>query len=728
MSLLDLASAWVQSKTAHHELKAQRHQRLQEQLETPNSLIESIWEDQDDRFQNLRAVREQLREYHKIRVSGGIIATLLEIRALMVFGVGGVFTAEQDNVSDWLNTQLDDIDTLLYDIGTDAYFYGYSLAEIRETVGGDFAELTLIQPWTTVPRLDRSGTVDRWEQEIKTKAGRTENTFRPDDVLHFRVMKSSGRDPVGMSLLGRAMEEAESFRDNQRSIKNAIQLQGFPKYHVKVGREDGAPPDDNELRRLRPQFDNVHELTKWITGRDVEIKTVGAEGFEFEGITTHDLSKLALAFMLPIELTQITGGDGLGTGFPARVRERMFLLSAQAHQSLMARQLVEQVAKPLLVEYGPVSEEQVDDLDLGFSFEDPIVDVEKTATKLSAVGDDMRVNERRDMLDLEPLEGSEGEQYIAPAEEERNESQPDSSGLFQDSETLAALQRAGISARVLETIADYTTRQGTTSNAVQDLEQWVEEFADQPSQALEPYKVALSLFAADQGVTVDEAREQPVENLVRWLERNRNLQSSGAQASELAETDWWDEHLEALQERTWRSDDKQLFGFTEGTVPQFVKDQLLSAVLEGSPIFSDIKSIPDSELMEFRLFMADQLTSDGWTITDMRDEIVDQFGVDEHRAETMARSTTQNMVNEARETGYRERDNFDDLRFDWSGMSFDPNRSSDVCQAIKDEIPDEGMHLDELKQLVHEKSKEHGHEPKGWSPHPNCTHSHVRVV
>lgn len=626
-----LAGTWAKAKTA----------RLQASLETPESWIEAGGQTDAERFQSRKAQRKQLEEYHNIRVDGGVIAALLEARALMVFGPGGKFASEDDAVADWLNEEaLNDRDSLVLDIGTDSYFYGYSLGELRETNGGDFGDIKLIQPWTTVPNLDRHGEIGNWEQEIKTGAGRSTQTFDPDDVVHFKTMKASGRDPVGMSLLGRAMDETKAYRDNQQAIQNAVKMQGFPKFHVQLGREGGAVVDDNELRRARPMFDNIHELTKWVTGQDVDIEVIEAENFEFEGITEHDLSKLAIAFMLPIELTQIGGGDGLGTGFPAKLRRQLFLLGARSHQRLLGDQLVQQVGRPLLEEYAPNGLDP--EAPLEYTFNDPITDIEELDTIASAVGDDMTVNERRDLFDLPPLDDDEvGEQYDPPATERED---------------------------------------------------------DDP-------------FGGGGGGLFSEAPED---------------------AHDLADDRdpfWWEDHLDAMADKVaWGEDtDHRLFGFSEDETPQFVKRQLRNAVLSGSPIFSDIESIPAAALGDFRMFMADSLTDDGWTISEMQDEIMDQFGVeDAQRAETMARSTTQNMVSEAAEAGYRDREDFADLRFRWPDI--DDGRDSDICLEIVDRVPDEGLPLGELKDVVQSAAEELGGDPRGWTPHPNCRRRPLRVV
>jgi hypothetical protein len=618
----ELAGTWAKAKT--HKLRAR--------IETPDSWIAGGGTTDTTRWQDRRAKRDQLKEYHKVRQDGGVVATLLEARALMVFGPGGKFQSDDDAAAEWLNDEWNDRDNTLLDIGTDAYFYGHSLAEWRETRAGDFGEITLIEPHTTIPELDRNGEIEQWEQKIKTPMGKTSTqTFDPDDIMHFKTMKSSGRDPVGMSLLGRAMDEAKAYHDHQEAIDNAIQMQGFPKFHVKLGREDGAVIDDNELRRARPRFDNINELTKWVTGQDVDIDIIEAENFEFEGITEHDLSKLAIAFMLPVELTQIGGGDGLGTGFPAKLRRQLFLLGARSHQRTLGDQIVQQIGRPMLERYAPddvVS--NADDINLEFTFNDPITDMEELNTQVSAIGDDMTVNERRDLFGLSPLDDEEtGEQFDTPGS---GDAGPDD-GLFMDDHELA---------------------------------------------------------------TDDDF--------------------------------WWEDWFDAAEEQmVWADDtDHSLFGFSGGETPAFIKAQLFEAVLEGSPIFSDIESIPNSELMDFRTFMADSLTDDGWTITEMRDEIADRFDVEPERAETMARSTTQNMVSEAAEQGYKQRDDFEDLRFTWPEIN--DGRDSDVCLSIVEAVPDEGLPLDDLKDTIHDVADEHDLDPRGWTPHPNCRRRPIRVT
>jgi len=672
-----LAGTWAQAKT----------QRLQEQLDAPESWIEGGGTSDRDRWQDRRATRDQLKEYHNIRVDGGVIATLLEARSLMVFGPGGQFTSEDDDVAAWLNDTWNDRDIQLVDIGTDTYFYGYSLGEIRETNGGDFGEITLIQPWTTVPELNRQGEIDEWEQTIKTDAGTSTQTFDPDDVLHFNVMKASGRDPVGMSMLGRAMDEAGAYRENQQAIQNAVQLQGFPKFHVSLGSDDGPVIDDNELRRARPQFDNIHELTKWVTGNDVEIDIVEAENFDFEGITEHDLSKLAIAFMLPIELTQIAGGDGLGTGFPAKLRRQLFMLGARAHQRLLGDHLVQQVGRPLLQNYAP--DDLVgdgEDINLEFVFNDPLTDMDELNKQVGAIGSDMTVDERRDLFDLPPLDDeSLGDDFEPPGRAD-NTPAPDAEGDGFSGDQRLAEQQFGedetVSAQVLGWIAEFAEDDGTIDEPISEILTWIDEAADTPNEAISRVQSAVTVFANSQGVRFGEATEQPVENLLQYLQRQRNLQGDGADAEQLvAEIETYRDGFDAI---VWGELDHDLaqpvFG-NDDDVPANVRNRLSDAA--NAVAWSDTEGAPPGNLRDF--FVRKLSQPQGWSINSLVSGLREEFGTfdgPDHR-ENIARTKSAALLSEAKRRAFEDlEDGVDgDLLYFWDGPSDDT--TTDACSELK---------------------------------------------
>lgn len=715
-SIRQLASAWTQAKTT--QLRYEAH-RLQTALEPPDSWVESGGESNTpDRFQDRKAKRSQLKEYHDVRVDGGIVAALLEARGLMVFGVGCDYTAEQDAVATWLNDQFDQLDLLALDIGTDALFYPYSLGEVRETNGGDFGKLELIEPWTTIPEVNRHGEITGWEQQIDRFAGKSTKTFEPDDLWHFTVKKASGRDPVGMSMLGQVMDEAKAYRDNQQAIQNAVQLHGFPKWHIKLGREGGAVIDDNELRRARPMFDNINELTKWVTGQDVDIDVKSPEGFEFEKITEHDLSKLAIAMMLPVEISQIGGGDGLGTGFPARLRERLFLLSAQAQQNALAGQMVA-FGKHLIEEYAPPDIQalagDLEDFTLGFEFDDPITDMDELQSKVNAIGDDMTVNERRAMFGLPELDDeSIGEDFERPGE-----SDPGGFGEGDESPDIG-LQGAGLANDMLSWVRTYADDGGSLDDSIGDVAAWLEDFADAPSEAISRLREGVAIFANAQGVAVDEAAEQPVGNLLSYFAEHRNLQApEGVEREHDYDTDpaalfqELQAYRDGFEAIVWADIEHDLAGPSFGgddDVPANVRNRLEEASRFVS--WSDTEGVPPGNLREFFVSKLEQ--PQGWSIDSLANGLRSQFGArlgEPEERVNIARTKSAALLNQAKRMAFEDlEDGIDgDLLYFWDGPQDDD--TTEACTEFKELTnPEHGgtpRPRDEFDSLMNEIQSEH---------------------
>lgn len=705
-SARSLASAWTEAKTA--ELKHRAH-TLQTRLDSPESWAETFGStDATDRWQDRQAKRDELETYHSIRVDGGIVASLLEARSLMVFGVGGQFVDEVEDTAspaNWLNNAFADQDLLTLDIGTDALFYGYALGETRETNGGEFGRIELVQPWTTVPKVSNKGEVLAWEQSVGKYAGREHTQeFDPDDVYHFNAMKASGRDPVGMSMLGRAMDEAQAYKDNQEAIQNAVTMHGFPKWHIKLGREDGAVIDDNELRRARPMFDDVTEVTKWLTGQDVDIDVISPESFEFEGITEHDLSKLAIAFMLPVELTQLGGGDGLGTGFPAKLRERLFLLSANAQQRSLAADLVG-MAHTLLNEYSEFSEQAIDDANIDYQFEEPITDIEELQTKINAVGPDMTVNERREAFGMAPLDDETiGEDFDSPGQDAE-------AGAFGGPELQDG--RDNLPSQTLRWLTDFAKADGSVDDPVADWLTWMAEFDDEPSTKVNRARVAVSLFAADQGIDFEQALEQPASNLVRFLERNRNLADNGPSvATLLSELDIYHSGFESIVWGEYDGDvDLAQPAFAnDDDVPANVVNRLERAADQVN--WDDIQGVPPGNARDY--FVRKLSQPQGWSVDSLSNGLLREFGAYEgepNERVNAVRTKSASLLNQSKRMAFEDLEDGIDgqLLYFWDGP--DDENNTEACiefrQATNPEYGGTPRPWDEFQSLMADIRQDH---------------------
>ena len=211
----------------------------------------------------------------------------------------------------------------------------------------------------------------------------------------------------------------------------------------------------------------------------------------------------------------------------------------------------------------------------------------------------------------------------------------------------------------------------------------------------------------------------------------RNLEIGN---DELANAPEWDRPLLEIHQRMWTDSDTRLLNFFESTTPEFVKNRIREAIMSGS-VFSDIDDFDGTDLMQLREYMRETLTSDGWTIDGLADQLeqLDEI-TDAARAETIARTETASVLNTAREEGYEERG--DDNRFYWSGNL--DGRQTEACEWLINETnPNYGgdpVALGELRELV-EEAPTHDDDmddnlarPENWVVHPNERKTFVRHV
>jgi len=426
-------------------LSKQVGRRLQGQ---PDTKIDSGGSVNSFTFDGQEISSSELREIREIRESGGVISALMRSKALLTFGAGVSFEVEENEATvqevngreltleEYLRDRLNDIDSLVLELGEDALYYPYSVAEPLENRRGGFGGITGVEPYTVIPETDEYGDIIRW---IQTTENGEQDIFAPDELVHFPLNKSSARDKTGISSILRSREEIEQFRANQQAIKSAIELHGFPQRHVKVGREGSAPIRDNELRRVRNLFDSqtVDSDTVFVTGNDVEIDALEAENFEFERVSENDMRQLSLALGVPLELTNY-GSDGLGSGKPAEFRLNLFKLQIEANQRQFANIFVRDLLRPVLRDMTPYNHT----VNINMEFGDPLQTEKDMATLLQEIGGYMTNAEISERFDLPKPEDEEiAESYRTPAEIEQSEEQegggmPGGDGFFSNSRML----------------------------------------------------------------------------------------------------------------------------------------------------------------------------------------------------------------------------------------------------------------------------------------------------
>lgn len=658
-----------------------------------NTFIEGGGSDGGGRFDSFNRSAEKLREYEEIYERGGPVAQLVDTRALMSFGTGTEFVSPEDDdyhavvdgdevtPTEWLDRAFNDRDNLFVDIGRDSYIYGDALCEIVETRGGDFAGLAPINPKTMEPSWNDHGEIHRWTQQID-KGGnkKRRETFLDDEIAHFKL-RSVGRSPLGISLIGQNYDEIQRFAKNQEAIANAVHLHGFPKYHVKVGKEDsGQVVPDTDLRRVRSRFKNFNEKTNWVTGTDIDISSVDTGGFEIDGLANHDLQILAAGFSVPEEMAGLGRGSTEAT---AKVRLQAFERMARAEQRNLADQFVGEVVRPVLRRYSPFPA----DIPIDIQFGDVVSDQTATAEWLSAFREYYTVDEVREKLGDNPA--PEDEELGPPVDESAQ------GGGWGGSDADRARDRLDPGA--FEAGPETGDASDPTATADGTGIHTMRRASDEDD--LSAYLSGDGPFAPPEGVEVADAEDA------------FNRIFAGA---------------------VWSDDtSRELGNFVPSEMPENVRTRLIEAIRDGA-IFSTFETVPSSERFALQREFVNALSGDGtgWSIRELQNRLVDLLdGITPSQAETIARTELAAVTNEARRIYYDEE--IDDATFRWVGP--DDHRTTEACEWLRDQTED-GVTMDrllELQEQVHNGEVSGidgfpGLEFRRFVVHPNERHTFVR--
>ena len=192
------------------------------------------------------------------------------------------------------------------------------------------------------------------------------------------------------------------------------------------------------------------------------------------------------------------------------------------------------------------------------------------------------------------------------------------------------------------------------------------------------------------------------------------------------------ESISDIEKRAWRRDDE---------VPEYVRQGVLDAIDRGA-IFDSFETVPGTLRETVEDILRDSLTQpQGWSLDSVVDRMSDAFpGIDEDDLETVARTETTSVLNHARETGYKDREDADRFKFYWQG-SMD-SRTTQLCEDLMiatgvesgtpetpfDEVPRESVDMETLVRLERQASDHHfpNLQFRRHVPHINCRKTFVR--
>jgi len=175
--------------------------------------------------------------------------------------------------------------------------------------------------------------------------------------------------------------------------------------------------------------------------------------------------------------------------------------------------------------------------------------------------------------------------------------------------------------------------------------------------------------------------------------------------------DGWEEWCDSIFDKAW--------GLSR-------KEALLRALQKVVP-GGRLTTLSPQELESFYEEVYNVMTAAHWSLRDLMRIAKRYFpGLQDYEYERIARVESARLANRAREEQFVEQHPRERVR--WSGPS--DYRTTEVCTVIKDRIPEEGVTLDELKQIIWDACAEVLKRPPldELVPHFNCRHTFVRVM
>lgn len=165
-------------------------------------------------------------------------------------------------------------------------------------------------------------------------------------------------------------------------------------------------------------------------------------------------------------------------------------------------------------------------------------------------------------------------------------------------------------------------------------------------------------------------------------------------------------------------------------VPEFVLELVNEAIANGAvySVFETIKQSQRSTLIE--IFRERLSQPQGWSLESLQRHIEDALDISSNDARFLARDVSADILNTAREIGYKKQGSLDERVFYWAGPQNED--TTDVCRRMKEETnPRFGgtpRPLNELQAMLHEIAREEGHDPRGWKAHYQERHTFFESV
>ena len=305
-------------------------------------------------FESRARNQSMLMKCQTIYQQGGIIAEALDAYPTFAIGPGWTFQGENPRKVDEVQQFYESFDahTAFMAAIIDSDVYGDAFQEIVHTRGGGIHSIVPRPSYTfKVIQGNTDLAPTGYKQILSTFMGieKTE-TFEPDKILQFTARPITGY-PYGQSLIQRALDDIMRDTRTAESTAAAIERHGFPKYHVRVGRE-GETVQEEDMTAVSKTFKDINAKNEFITPYDVLMKNIDEGGLpnvsQYNDIT---LTRMCAALGVPEELLGLRRGT---TDATAVSRIQVFYKKVENRQKQLSRAHNLQVIDKITQEPGAV--------------------------------------------------------------------------------------------------------------------------------------------------------------------------------------------------------------------------------------------------------------------------------------------------------------------------------------------------------------------------------------
>lgn len=296
--------------------------------------------------------RDPMQEkYRTIYEQGGVVSAAVDCYPLFCFSRGYRLEGENEEQKKLVQKFHDNIsfEDVMSKAMVDALVVKVGLAEIvpprKQLPGEPNIAAIMNRPYEQFTEVkDDYGRLLMYRQIVIQK-GKPKRTIDVPVERMFRL-------DLGIHLIARAYDDIMRDTDVAEGTAKSIKRHGFPRWHMKIGRE-GETISKQKLTQIEEQLKDLKANHEMATSRDVDIINIDGLGVDKVGAyASWSLDRLCAALCVPNELLGLGRGSTEAT---ANVRLQAFYNSIGAIQKKAAREWNRQVVDKITGEEGAVS-------------------------------------------------------------------------------------------------------------------------------------------------------------------------------------------------------------------------------------------------------------------------------------------------------------------------------------------------------------------------------------